>query len=86
MSRSTSRPRWSGVGCRFHNCDHHDESRSSATEAPSDIMRGGGTGRCITSSLIADPESGVRHPIPLAELMKLLGPRLVKEDGKKLVG
>jgi hypothetical protein len=35
---------------------------------------------------IADPEAGVRHPIPLAELVKLLGPRLVKEDGKRLVG
>jgi hypothetical protein len=35
---------------------------------------------------IADPEAGVRHPIPLADLVKLLGPRLVKQDGEKLAG
>lgn len=35
---------------------------------------------------IADPESGVRHPIPLAEIMKLLGPRLVKQDGQAAAG
>lgn len=31
---------------------------------------------------VADPEAGVRHPIPLADLVKLMGPRLVKKDGR----
>lgn len=35
---------------------------------------------------VADPEAGVRHPIPLADLVKLLGPRLVKQDGQALLG
>lgn len=35
---------------------------------------------------IADPEAGVRRPIPLADLVKLLGPRLVRQDGEAKAG
>ncbi|MDZ4372609.1 MAG: hypothetical protein U1C74_14460 [Phenylobacterium sp.] len=35
---------------------------------------------------VADPESGARYPIPLADLVRMLGPRLVKQDGKAAGG
>lgn len=35
---------------------------------------------------IADPEAGVRRPIPLADLVQLLGPRLVRERGETKAG
>ncbi|WP_337186712.1 hypothetical protein [Phenylobacterium sp.] len=31
---------------------------------------------------VADPEAGTRYPIPLADLVRMLGPRLVTQDGR----